>query len=123
MKTAPLSEQHLGEIRLTAERALAQWLGAAAPDGSPRDVVRALDRVLLFLRQNGSPSRQAAQVTSLALAWGEQVVKAAGWEWMNVGDEGFNPGLVAPGNAHACLPVDEVTLLVMEGGASLAAFF
>jgi len=123
VRASPLSEQHRGEIRLAVERALAQWLGAGPPR-EPAQVVQGLERVLLFLRQNGSPSRQAAHVTSLALAWGEQVVRAAGWAWMNVAEEGaLNPGLVSPGGAHACLPVDVVTVLVMERKGSLVALY
>lgn len=123
MRASALSEKHQGELRLAAERALAQWLGAG-PRPEPAQVVQGLERVLLFLRQNGSPSRQAAQVTSLALAWGEQVVRAAGWSWMNVAEGGaLNPGLVSPGGAHACLPVDLVTVLVMEKRGSLAALY
>ncbi len=121
---SPLSEKHRAEIALAVSRALSQWLGAAPPE-EPALVVRGLERVLLFLRQNGSPSRQAAHVTSLALAWGEQVARAAGWVWMNVSDGGApSPGLVAPSGAHACLPVDLVTALVMgRGGASLTGLF
>lgn len=123
MKAWPLSEQHRGEVRRAAERALAQWLPAGPPP-EPAQVVQGLERVLLFLRQHGSPSRQAAQVASLALAWGEQVVRAAGWSWMNLAEDGaVNPGLVSPAGAHACLPVDLVTVLVLEKKGSLAALY
>ena len=124
LTVGPLTERHRAEISAAVARALAQWLGAELPT-EPAQVVQGLERVLLFLRQNGSPSRQAAHVTSLALAWGEQLARATGWAWMNVSDDGsVNPGLVAPSGAHACLPVDLVTSLVLgQGGASLSQLF
>jgi len=108
-----LSEQHRGEIARAAQRALSQW----AKDGpaEPARVVQVLERVLLFLKQNGGPTRQADHVTSLAFAWGEQVAQSSGWRWMNVSDDGgVNPGLVSPDGAHACLPVDVVAVRVMQ---------
>ena len=77
MIVAPLSEQHHAQLQLAVSRAMTQWL--PSPPAEPAEIVRALDRVLLFLRQNGSPSVQARQVTSLALAWGTQVSRAADW--------------------------------------------
>lgn len=107
-----LSPKHLGEISLTVERGTAQWLKGSP---TPAQAVAQLERVLLFLKQNGGASRQAQHVTSLALIFGEQVCAVSGWRWMNVSDDGrLNPGLVSADGAHACLPVDVVTRLLMR---------
>ena len=51
-----------------------------------------MERILLFLRQNGGASMQARQVASLAFIIGEQVVQLGGWKWMSVSDDGsVNP--------------------------------
>lgn len=118
-----LSAQHQGEIARAAQRALAQWAKDVPPE--PFRVVQVLERVLLFLKQNGGPSRQADHVTSLAFAWGEQVVAQAAWRWVNLADDGgVNPGLVSPDGAHGCLPVDLVAVRVMQvRSPSLSALF
>ncbi len=122
---SPLSEKHLAEIALAIERARAQWLKGPA-DPTPRDVVSQLDRVLLFLKQNGSPTAQSRHVTSLALTFGDAVGKTNGWRWKNVSDDGaLNPGLVSPTEQHAFLPIDTVTRLLMHDSSvpSLPALF
>ena len=121
MVVAPLSERHLEEVRLAVGRALAQW----APSGdAPEQIVDSLERVLLFLRQNGSPSVQARQVTSLALAWGTQIARDAQWRWMSVSEDGaVNPALVSPGGEWACLVVDVVTRMVLRKNGSLRGAF
>lgn len=111
---APLSEKHLAEIALAVTRARGQWLKGVA-DPSPPQVVSQLDRVLLFLKQNGSPTTQSRHVTSLALTFGDAVAQTNGWRWMSVSDDGaLNPGLVSPDQRHAFLPVDTVTRLLMH---------
>ncbi len=111
MRVAPLSEKHLVELQQAVERALAQWLTGAEP-GAPLEVVRALDRVLLFLKQNGDASAQARHVASLAFAFGEQLVRQGGWQWHSVSeDDGVNPTVVRA-DGRACLVVDTMTALV-----------
>lgn len=110
MQVAPLSDKHLGELQLATERALQQW---AKNLFAPRDILAAMDRVLLFLRQNGGASLQPRQVTSLAFIFGEQLVQLGGWKWRSVSDDGsLNPAIVSPDGTRACLVIDVVTLLV-----------
>lgn len=120
-----LTDKHLAEIALAVERARAQWLkGGDSP--SPAQVVSQLERVLLFLRQNGSPTNQSRHVTSLALTFADAVRQANGWKWMSVSDDGsLNPSLVSLDDRHAFLPVDAVTRLLMQdpGVPSLPKLF
>ena len=119
MLVAPLSTQHLGELQLATERALQQW---AKNIFAPTEIVSAMERILLFLRQNGGAAKQARQVASLAFIIGEQIVQLGGWKWMSVSDDGsVNPAIVSPDGARACLVVDVMTLLVggdMKGSLS-----
>jgi hypothetical protein len=119
---APLSPQHEAELALAVERALAQWAKGVE---KPSDVVNALERVLLFLRQNGSASPQARHVASLAFAFGQQVVREAQWTWRSVSDDGgVNPAIVSPDGRRALLVVDVMTRLVVGADkASLAAVY
>lgn len=119
---APLSQQHASELAVAVERALAQWAKGVTP---PEDIVAALERVLLFLRQNGAASPQARHVASLAFSFGQQVVARAGWTWQSVSDDGsVNPAIVSPDGKRAVLVVDVMTRLVVGADkASLAGFF
>ena len=54
-RATELSVKHEAEIALTVRRSLAQWL-KGADERPPREVVSALERVLVFLRQNGQPN-------------------------------------------------------------------
>lgn len=113
MQQAPLSEKHRQELAQAVERALSQWLTGGAPE-SPLDVVRALERVLLFLRQNGDAQAQSRHVASLAFALGEQLVKSGGWSWCSVSEDGsINPSVVRD-DGLACLVVDAVTGMVTK---------
>jgi hypothetical protein len=106
-----LSQKHAGELALAIERARAQWVPALH---APEEILAALERVLLFLKQNGSPAPQSRQVASLAFLLGEQLVQGAGWSWRSVSDDGsVNPSVVSPDSRWAVLVVDVVTLLVM----------
>ena len=110
MLVAPLSTKHLGELQLATERALQQW---AKNIFAPTEIVSAMERILLFLRQNGGAAKQARQVASLAFIIGEQIVQLGGWKWMSVSDDGsVNPAIVSPDGARACLVVDVMTVLV-----------
>ncbi len=127
MKTSPLSDAHLQQLGLAVTRALAQWL--PGPVGTPLEVVKGLERVLLFLRQNGSPSPQARQVASLAFCWGEQLVREGTFRWANVvaddePENAVNPSIVSADGQRACLVVDCVTMLVLEPKSpALSALF
>jgi hypothetical protein len=115
VQAAPLSEKHLVELEQAVDRALDQWLVGGRPE-RPLDVVRALERVLLFLRQNGDASAQARHVSALAFAFGAQLVRGGGWRWESVSEDGsVNPSVVAD-DGRACLVVDAVTAMVL--GAS-----
>lgn len=120
MNVAPLSDKHLAELHLATERALQQW---AKDLFAPPDILSAMERVLLFLRQNGRASIQPRQVTSLAFVIGEQLVQLGGWRWMSVSDDGsLNPSIVSPDGRRACLLIDVVTLLVAgEAKGSIAS--
>lgn len=107
MHVAELSPRHLAELQLATERALQQWARGVVV---PWDIVAAMDRVLLFLRQNGGAARQARQVASLAFVVGEQVVQLGDWRWASVSDDGsVNPAVVTQDGTRACLVVDVVT--------------
>ncbi len=123
MNVTPLSEKHQSELNLAIKRALSQWL--PGDEQSPLETVKGLERVLLFLRQNGSPSPQARQVASLALCWGNQLVRDGSFHWASVAeDDSVNPSVVSNDNERACLVVDAVTVLVMAPQSlSLTALF
>lgn len=105
-----LSDKHLGELQLATERALQQW---AKDVIVPQKILSSMERILLFLKQNGGASRQARQVASLAFIVGEQVVQLGGWKWMSVSDDGsLNPAIVSPDGRRACLMVDVMTLMI-----------
>ena len=107
---AALSDKHRGELQLATERALQQW---AKDVFAPQEIVSAMERILLFLRQNGGAAKQARQVASLAFIIGEQVVQLGGWKWMSVSEDGsVNPAIVSPDGGRAVLVVDVMTLLV-----------
>lgn len=108
MHVAELSEKHRGELQLATERALQQW---AKDIFVPAQILEAMDRVLLFLKQNGGASKQARHVTSLAFVVGEQIVQLGGWKWMSVSEDGsLNPAIVSPDGKRAALLIDLVTL-------------
>lgn len=110
MQVVPLSDKHRGELQLATERALQQWAKGLF---APQEIVSAMERILLFLRQNGGAAKQARQVASLAFIIGEQIVQLGGWKWMSVSDDGsVNPAIVSPDGVRACLVVDVMTLLV-----------
>ncbi len=123
MTLVGLSEKHVTELTLAVSRALKQWLPGELP--APVETVQGLERVLLFLRQNGSPSPQARQVASLAFCWGEQLVRDGGFHWASVSEDGsVNPSIVSNDETRACMVVDAVTVLVMEPQAmSLTALY
>lgn len=108
---APLSVQHLAELALAVDRAASQWVKGV---DAPLDVVRGLERVLLFLKQNGAASPQARHIASLGFIFGQQVVRAAGWTWQSVSEDGsVNPAIVSTDGRRALLVVDVVTRLVV----------
>jgi len=119
---APLSERHLSELALAVERAAAQWVKGL---DAPVDVVRGLERVLLFLKQNGAASPQARHIASLGFLFGQQVVRAGGWTWKSVSEDGsVNPAIVSPDGKRAVLVVDVVTRLVLGADrASLVSLY
>lgn len=122
MLVTPLSEKHRAELELAVERALGQWAKGVE---APADIVAALERVLLFLKQNAvGASAQARQVASLGFCFGQQLVRA-GWTWESISDDGgVNPAVVAPDRSRACLVVDVMTLLVMgEAKGSLGGLY
>lgn len=115
MHVAPLSPKHLGELQLATERALQRW---AKDIFAPTEILSAMERVLLFLRQNGGASLQARQVTSLAFIVGEQLVQLDGWRWMSVSeDESLNPSIVSADGKRAVLVIDVMTMLVTGKGS------
>lgn len=115
MQVTELSAKHLGELQLATERALQQW---AKDVFVPQQILAAMERVSLFLKQNGGAAKQARQVTSLAFIVGEQVVQLGGWRWVSVSDDGsLNPAILSPDGKRACLVLDFMTLLVSGQGS------
>lgn len=113
MLVEPLSEKHVVELEQACQRALSQWL-PNEDTGEPKDIIRALDRVLLFLKQNGDASAQARHVASLAFAFGQQLVRTGAWQWVSVSEDGSVNPSVLDGNGRACLVVDAVTAMVTK---------
>jgi hypothetical protein len=112
LRVAPLTDEHHRQLSLAVDRALQQW---APTLNEPKEIIAALDRVLLFLRQNGGASVQSRQVASLAFVFGAQVVRSAGWAWHSVSDDDHvNPAIVSADATRAVLVVDVVTELVLE---------
>lgn len=115
MRAEPLSPKHLAELQLATERALQQWAKDIFP---PRNILAAMERVLLFLRRNPGASAQSRQVTSLAFIVGEQLVQLGGWKWMSVSEDGsVNPAIVSPDGLKAVLMVDVATEWVLGKGS------
>lgn len=113
VRVSPLSDKHVTELHQAVDRALAQWLTGPVPS-EPLEVVRALERVLLFLKQNGDASAQGRHVASLAFAFGQQLVRSGGWSWKSVSeDDSVNPSIVRE-DGRACLVVDTVTAMVTK---------
>lgn len=107
----PLTDKHHRELALAVERASKQWVPALT---DPVQIIGALDRIVLFLRQNGSASPQARQVASLAFVFGAQVVATSDWTWHSVSDDdSVNPSIVSADRTRAVLVVDLATQLVM----------
>jgi hypothetical protein len=117
-----LSAKHQAQVALAVDRAVAQW---AKDVSTPGQIVQALDKVLLFLRQNGAATRQAAHVASLGLVFGQQLVRDQGWCWRSASEDGsVNPAVVCREMVTACLVVDAATMLVTNSGyGSLAALY
>jgi hypothetical protein len=106
-----LAEKHLLDLQTAVDAARLQW---APGIKEPKDVVAALDRVLLFLKQNGGAAAQSRQVASLAFVFGNELVRAGAWVWRSVSDDGsLNPAVVSPDGKHALLVVDVITQWVM----------
>ena len=101
-----LSEKHALDLQNAVDRALAEWAPGLE---EPADILEALERVLLFVRQKGGPSAQSRQVAAAAFVLGHQVVRVARWTWHSVSEDGsLNPSVVSPDGRRA-LPVVDVT--------------
>lgn len=111
LTATPLSERHALELQRAVDTALLQWAPGAT---EPKAIIAALERVLLFLKQNGGAATQSRQVASLAFVFGHQVVRSAQWTWFSVADDGgLNPSIVSPDQSRALLVVDVITQWVM----------
>jgi hypothetical protein len=107
----PLSERHALELQNAVDKALLQWAPGVK---EPQDIIASLDRVLLFLKQNGGAATQSRQVASLAFIFGHQVVRTAQWTWHSVSEDGgLNPSIVSPDKTRALLVVDVITQWVV----------
>lgn len=111
LTATPLSARHALELQRAVDAALLQW---APGTTEPKAVIAALERVLLFLKQNGGAATQSRQVASLAFVFGHQVVRSAQWAWFSVSDDGgLNPSIVSPDQTRALLVVDVITQWVV----------
>jgi hypothetical protein len=101
-----LSEKHVLDLQNAVDRALVEWAPGLT---EPRDILEALERVVVFLRQKGGPSTQSRQVAAAAFVLGHQVARLARWTWHSVSEDGtLNPSVVSPDGRRA-LPVVDVT--------------
>ncbi len=108
---APLALQ-LKQSIASAER---QWLGQPGALMEADEILQRLERVVLFLRQNGSPSRQAGQVAALAFLFGEWLVRQQGFSWCCAQLDGATtPAVLSFDCTTVCSVVDVVTQLVMH---------
>jgi hypothetical protein len=101
-----LSEKHVLDLQNAVDQALREW----APGLSePREIVDALERVVVFLRLKGAPSSQSRQVAAAAFVLGHQLARVAHWTWHSVSEDGaLNPTVVSPDGRRG-LPVVDVT--------------
>jgi hypothetical protein len=117
---AELTMKQHSELAVAVERATVQWLPEPL---MPAAAVAQLDRVLLFLKQNGAATRQAQHVAFMAFTFGALVVQAQPrWRWASVSDDARpNPALLSLDGHQAFLAVDVVTEHIMgqrPGGLS-----
>ncbi len=109
---------HLGaQLRAAIASARKQWMVEVSITIKSLSVSD-LQRVLLFLRQNGSPSQQAGQVTALAFLFGECVVQDFGWRWCLARlDQAAVPALLSPDGTRVLAVIDIVTNCVLSRNA------
>lgn len=79
---------------------------AGVTDASPaEEVVRSIEWALERAPASRSEDEVADLAYELGVLWGDQVVRAAGWQWAEVvWDDGSAPAIVSPNRTHACFP-------------------
>jgi hypothetical protein len=90
---------------LEAPRAAARRF-AGVTDSAPADeVVRSIQWALERAPAERTEDEVADLAYDLGVLWGDQVVRAAGWQWAEVvWDGGSAPAIVSPNRMHACFP-------------------
>ena len=76
------------------------------PGALPDAIVRAIASALPDGTEPTSEDEQADLAFELGVLWGDQIVRTAGWEWMELSWETWSaPAIVSPDRAHACFPM------------------
>ena len=104
----PLADNLLRELNAQAEDGVRHLMGKAAATATPKDVVAALlahvDKV--HAGEIRSPKGKDDHVLMLACAWGEQVCRGLGYQWVHVQWEGGGSiGIVPDNRAFAIYPM------------------
>jgi hypothetical protein len=113
----PLPSRLSAQLRASVASARKQWQ-LENPATIKSMSVMDLQRVLLFLRQNGSPSQQAGQVAALAFLFGECLAQDFGWSWCAARfDYHSVPALLSPHGNRVLAVIDIVTVSVLSNQA------
>jgi hypothetical protein len=113
VEVRPMSAPLQRQLTLSLQSARNQW--SLKPEGSFEERLSQLERVTLFLKRNGSPSRQATQVSSLAFCFGELLVDARNFQWCcAVLDHTETPAVHDESKTLVWSVIDIVTVLLVE---------
>lgn len=100
-RSLPQELAHEMEAPRAAARRFAGVTGSAPAD----EVVRSIEWALGRAPTGQSEDEIADLAYELGVLWGDQVVRAAGWQWAEVvWDDGSAPAIVSPNRTHACFP-------------------
>jgi hypothetical protein len=90
---------------MSPARAAARRFAGVTDSAPAEEVVRSIEWALERAPANRSEDEIADLAYELGVLWGDQVVRAAGWQWAEVvWDDGSAPAIVSPNRTHACFP-------------------
>jgi hypothetical protein len=117
-RVRPLSREDLASLG-TARR-LARGRARSRSGALPGAIVRAIAAALPGSAASVSEDERADLELELGVLWGDQVVRAVGWEWMELCWETWSaPAIVAPERSHACFPMRLIADAIETGRAAL----
>lgn len=106
---SPPDEERLRLLASVAEDA-ADYLGVSLDEDSPEAIIRAVHECVREIQEGGGPEFDEGERVDLLLGclWGSQLVRALGWEWVNVvfHDHGDSEavGVASPNREFAIYP-------------------